>query len=145
MKKGEDYVGVTLSFFCHDGMGNFVLSKRGSNCRDEHGTWDFGGGGLDLHETVEDQLRREIQEELCADVIASEFLGYTDVHREHEGKKTHWVSLDFMVLVDPAQVQNGEPHKFDEIGWFRLDTLPEPLHSQAPRALELYRDRLNRS
>lgn len=135
-------MGVTLSFFCHDGKGNFVLTKRSNNCRDEHGRWDFGGGGLDLHETVENQLRTEIREELCAEILEFEFLGYRDVDREHEGIKTHWVSLDFKALVDPAEVKNGEPHKFDEIGWYRLENLPSPLHSQALSEVELYRTRL---
>lgn len=142
MKKGEDYIGVTISFFCHDGTGEYVLTKRSTNCRDEHGRWDFGGGSLELHDTVENTLAKEIEEELCTDIISYEFLGYHDVHRENEGTKTHWISLDFKVLVDRSKVRNGEPHKFDEIGWFTLDALPAPLHSQAPIALELYKDTL---
>lgn len=141
-KKGVDHTGVAVIFFCHDGEGNYVLSKRGENCRDEKGRWDCGGGGLDVHSTVEETLRKEIKEELCADILETEFLGYRDVHREHEGEKTHWVALDFKVLVDRSKVQNGEPHKFDEIGWFRIDALPEPLHSQIPKMLEEYHSKL---
>ncbi len=142
MRTGVDYPGVTLCFFCHDGNGEFVLSKRGENCRDEQGAWDFGGGGLDVHDGIEETLRKEIREELGADVIEYEFLGYRDVHRENGGEKTHWVALDFKVRVDRAQVKNGEPHKFDEIGWFTLDNLPSPVHSQLPNELARYRDRL---
>jgi 8-oxo-dGTP diphosphatase len=131
MKKGEDYIGVTVSFFCHDGKGEFVLTKRSTNCRDEHGRWDFGGGGLELHDTIENTIRKEIQEELC-----------TDVRSYEAGRKTHWLSLDFKVLIDRSMVKNGEPHKFDEIGWFTLDALPSPLHSQAPIELELYGEKL---
>lgn len=136
MKKGIDYVGVSVSFFCHDGNGNYLLQKRGMNCRDEHGRWDFGGGGLDVHDTVEETLYKEVKEEYGADIISYESMGYRDVHREHDGVKTHWLALYFKVLVDRAQVVNGEPHKFDEIGWFRLDALPDPLHSQIPAELE---------
>jgi 8-oxo-dGTP pyrophosphatase MutT (NUDIX family) len=141
-KKGVEYVGVTLSFFCHDGKGNFVLTKRSANCRDEQGRWDFGGGGLELHDSVEGRLKEEIREELCTDVLSYEFLGYRDLHRDNAGVPTHWIALDFKVLVDRAKVANGEPHKFDEIGWFTLDALPSPLHSQAPNELALYRDKL---
>jgi 8-oxo-dGTP pyrophosphatase MutT (NUDIX family) len=143
MKKGEDFTGVSIVFTCHDGKGNYLLAKRGTNCRDEHGTWDPGGGGLEFGDSVEATLRKEIAEEYGADVLAYEFLGFRDVHREQNGRKTHWVALDFKVLVDPAKVKNGEPHKLDEIGWFRLDTLPAPLHSQYPKFLELYKDRLS--
>jgi ADP-ribose pyrophosphatase YjhB (NUDIX family) len=142
MKKGFDYTGITIVYFCHDGNGNILMNKRSQNCRDEHGRWDIGGGGLDFGLTVEETLKKEIKEEYCADVISYEFLGYRDVHREHEGQKTHWIALDFKVLIDPKNVANGEPHKFDEIGWHTLDNLPENIHSQFPKFLELYKDKL---
>lgn len=142
MNKGIDYTGVTVVFFCHDNKGNYLLSKRSKNCRDEHGMWDPGGGGVDFGDVVEEVLKKEIKEEYCADIIEQEFLGFMDVHRTHEDKKTHWIALVFKVLVDPTQVKNGEPHKFDEIGWFKIDELPEPLHSQFPNALKKFRDKL---
>ncbi len=142
MKKGVDHVGVTVVFLCHDGASNVLLAKRSAKCRDEHGTWDPGGGGLELGDTVEGTLRKEIREEYCTDVLNAEFLGYRDVHRVHNGEKTHWIALDFKVLVDRTHVRNGEPHKFDELGWFTLDTLPSPMHSQWPAFLAKYADRL---
>jgi len=143
MKKGVDYPGVTIVYFCHDGRGNFVLSKRGQNCRDEHSRWDCGGGGLDLGVTIEETLKKEIMEEYCTDVLGYEFLGYRDVHRENDGVKTHWIALDFKVLVDPVKVKNGEPHKFDDVAWFRMDKMPDALHSQFPNFLKLYSAKLN--
>lgn len=118
------------------------MNKRGTNCRDEHGRWDCGGGGLEFGDTVENTLEKEIKEEYCTDVLDSEFLGYRDVHREHEGMKTHWIALDFKVLVDKEKVKNGEPHKFDEVKWFSLNNFPESLHSQFPKFLELYKNKL---
>jgi ADP-ribose pyrophosphatase YjhB (NUDIX family) len=143
MKKGEDYTGVTIVYACHDGKGNFLLNKRGPACRDEQGMWDPGGGGLEFGDTVENTLRKEIAEEYSTDVLSYEFLGFRDVHREQNGKKTHWIALDFKVLVDPSMVKNGEPHKFDEVAWFTLDTLPTPLHSQYLKFLELYKEKLS--
>jgi ADP-ribose pyrophosphatase YjhB (NUDIX family) len=142
MKKGEDYTGVTIVYLCHDGQGNVLLAKRSTNCRDEHGTWDCGGGGLEFLDTVENTLKKEITEEYSTDVLDYEFLGYRDVHRENNGKKTHWIALDFKVLVDKDKVKNGEPHKFDAVEWFRLDKLPSPLHSQLPNFLKLYNKKL---
>jgi len=142
MQKGIDCIGITVVYFCHDGKGNFLLSKRSKNCRDEHNTWDPGGGGLEFGDTVEKTLKREIKEEYCAEILLSEFLGFRDVHREISEVKTHWVALDFKVLVDPTKVKNGEPHKFEEIGWFTLNTLPSPLHSQFPTFLKLYEQKL---
>lgn len=143
MKKGEDYTGVTVVYFCHDGRGNFLMNKRSVNCRDEHGCWDQGGGSVEFGDTIEETIKREVTEEYCTRVLGCEFLGYRDVHREHNGKKTHWIALDFKVLVDREGVRNGEPHKFDELGWFTLDSLPAPLHSQTPLFLELYKEKLS--
>ncbi len=143
LKKGFDVPGVCVVYFCHDGQGNFVMAKRNANARDEHGRWDIGGGGLEVHDSVEETIRREILEEYCTEVLCFEFLGYRDVHREHKDKKTHWIALDFLVHVDRATVAIGEPHKFDDIGWFRLDSLPENIHSQLPNFLHLYRQKLN--
>ncbi len=142
MKTGEDYTGVAVCYFCHDGQGNFLLSKRGKNSRDEHGTWDPGGGRVEFGDTILDTLRKETKEEYCAAIVKQEFLGYREVFREHNGKKTHWLVFDFKVLVDPKEVKNGEPHKLDEVKWFTLDTLPAPLHSQMPIFLEKYKEKL---
>ncbi len=142
MKKGEDFTGITIVYLCHDGEGNFLLQKRGNQARDEHGCWDCGGGGLEHHDTVENTLKKEIFEEYGTDILEKEFLGYRDVHRENDGKKTHWIALDFKVKVDRSKAKNGEPHKFDEIGWFKLSNFPTPLHSQLPAALEKYKDQL---
>lgn len=140
MRKGIDYIGVTASYLAHDGEGNYVMSLRGKNCRDEQGRWDFGGGGVDLGDSVEATIIKEVKEELDADVLEMKFMGYRDLFREHEGEKTHWISMQFIVRVDPAQVKNNEPHKFDDVAWFKLDNLPSPLHSTALSLLEEFKE-----
>ena len=142
MKKGVDYTGVCVVFFCHDGAGRFVMAKRKQTTRDEHGRWDIGGGGMEFDATIDETIRTEIREEYRTEVLEIVFLGYRDVHREHEGRKTHWIALDYKVRVDPTKVGNGEPHKFDAVDWFTLDALPSPTHSQFPHFLELYKDKL---
>ena len=141
-KKGLDYTGITVIFWCHDGNGKYVLAKRSQQARDEQGRWDCGGGGLEFNDQVLERLKTEVREEYGAEALAVEFLGYRDVHREKDGKAYHWLALDFKVKVDPAEVRICEPHKFDELGWFSLDQLPQPLHSQLPFALEQYKGKL---
>ena len=142
--KGVDHVGVCVVYFCHDGKGEFVMAKRNSNTRDEHGRWDIGGGGLEFGETIDQTIRKEIQEEYCTNVLNYEFLGYRDVHRVHDEKPTHWIALDFKVRIDREKVQIGEPHKFDEIRWFTLNKIPKNVHSQFPKFLELYKPLLEK-
>lgn len=142
MRKGFDYPGVTICYLCHDGEENYLFAKRSEECRDEHGRWDCGAGGLDFGLTVEGTIEKEIKEEYSTNALAYEFLGYRDVHREHKGEPTHWISLDFLVLVERKLVAIGEPHKFTDIGWFRIDDLPSPIHSAFPLFLEQYNKRL---
>ncbi|MDB5265187.1 MAG: pyrophosphohydrolase [Parcubacteria group bacterium] len=142
-KVGRDYTGVSVIFLCHDGQGNFLFQKRTDRCRDEHFTWDTGGGGLDYGDTVEGTLAKEIKEEYGVDIVSFDFLGFRDVHREKEGVKTHWIALDFKVLVNRDDVINGEPRKFSEIGWYTLDNPPQPLHSQLQGTINKYRDKLD--
>ena len=51
--------------------------------------------------------------------------------------QSHWVAVVFSVRLDPERVRLGEPHKFDELGWFAPGDLPAPLHSQLPGTLAL--------
>jgi 8-oxo-dGTP diphosphatase len=140
--KGIDHIGVAVVYFCHDGNGSFVMARRSANTRDEHGRWDIGGGGLEFGKTVEEAIRDEVREEYCTDVLGYEFLGYRDVHRHLDGTPTHWIAVDFKVLVDRDKVANGEPHKFDAVDWFTFNTVPDEVHSQLPHIFSLYRHRL---
>lgn len=144
LQKGIDFTAIAVVYFCHDGKGNFIMSKRSMKARDEYGTWDPGGGALEFGDTVENTLKKEIKEEYCTDVLSYEFLGFRDVHRMRDGKSDHWIALDFKVLIDPKKVKNGEPHKFDEVKFFRFENTPSPLHSQWPEFLKLYKEKLQK-
>lgn len=142
MKKGLDFTGISVVFLCHDGNGNFLFSQRGQSCRDEQGMWDPGGGSLEFGESIDDAVVREVSEEYGARVLEKKFLGFREALRLQNGHPSHWIAFDFLVLVDPKQVKNNEPHKLDAIGWFRLNNLPTPLHSQIPKYFEKYGSQL---
>lgn len=139
MQRGLDYIGVVVVFVCHDGKGRVLLQKRGVQCRDEQGTWDCGGGGLEFGEEFEDAVRREVKEEYCADAEDVRLCGVHNVLREVDGRTSHWIAMTFGVRVDPAQVAIGEPHKIDAVDWFTMDTLPSPLHSKIAKDFEAVR------
>lgn len=141
-QKGIDYPGVSVVFFCHDGKGRFLMGLRGKNCRDEVGNWDIGGGGLDFGVPVDVTLHKEISEEYGTTVIEYEFLGFRDIFRKLGKKQTHWLALFFKVLVDPTKVKNNEPHKFDDVQWFTLGTLPKNVHSHMAQFVKDYKDKL---
>jgi 8-oxo-dGTP diphosphatase len=130
MLRGIDYIGVSCIFICHDGQGRIMMHRRSQNCRDEQGRWDFGGGGLEHGETFEEAIRRELMEEFNVVPIEVRYVGTRNLIRlMDDGSKSHWISNLHIVQIDPAQVCINEPDKVDELGWFRVDQLPEPLHS----------------
>ncbi len=142
--KGISFVGVTTSFICHDGKGHIFMAKRTPKCRDEIGRWDNGGGGLKWGQKAKENAIREIKEEYSVTPQKIDFLGYRDVFRIQNDTKTHWLSLDFLAEVDPKKVKINEPDFFTDSGWFSLDNLPQPLHSQFPTILKKYRAALGR-
>ena len=129
-RRGIDHIGISASFIIHDGKGNVLLQKRGPRARDENGRWDVGGGAIEFGESIDEAVRREVQEELCVEPIDIQFLTVYEAFREHNGAKTHWIAIMHAVQVDPSQVKIGEPEKIEELGWFTSSELPSPLHSQ---------------
>ena len=129
VKRGIDYIGVNVVFYCHDGKGNLLLHRRSAKCRDEQGCWDCGGGSMEFGETFEEAVRREIYEEYG--VVPDELVHVTthNVIRDNHGIKTHWVAVLFAVKVNPLQVCIGEPEKMDELAWFLPENIPEDRHS----------------
>lgn len=128
MKKGIDYIGVGVCFMCHDGNGKFLYTRRGPKARDEIGKWEVPAGGVEVGESIESALRRELKEELCVEPKVVEYMGYREHITEHEGNPRHWIVFSYLVEVDPAQVAIGEPEVCDALEWATLEKPPEPMH-----------------
>jgi 8-oxo-dGTP diphosphatase len=135
IRRGVDFIGVTVPFVIHDGKGRVLLQKRSQNCRDEQGTWDVGGGSMEFGESFEEAVLREVSEELGVQPQKIEFLEAYNALRDNSGVPTHWIALVHAVKVDPSKVTINEPQYIDEIGWFNVKKMPTPLHSQMMRSV----------
>jgi len=143
MQKGFDYIGVSAVTMCHDGKGKYLISQRGAGCRDEHGTWEpAGSGGVEHTESLEDAVRREVLEECGASAHDIEYMGFREVFREIDGKKSHYVAFDFKARINPMEVRITEPDKCMELRWCTINEIPFPHHSQFPFFLEKYKNTL---
>lgn len=141
MQKGFDFIGVSVITMCHNGEGKYLISQRGPLCKDEQGCWEpAGGGSVEPHESLEDAVKREIKEECGASATAIELMGFREVFREIDGKRSHWVAFDFKARIDPSEVAITEPGKCTEQRWCAIDEIPQPQHSQFPFFLNKYKE-----
>ncbi len=138
MKAGVDHVGVAVAFFCHDGAGNFLMHKRSERCRDEQGTWDIGGGKLEYGETIDEAVMRELAEEYGCVGSIEERLPPNTYLRVDGNERRHWVIIPHIVRVKREDAKLNDPESMTEMAWFKLDFLPEPLHSGVKSDIERY-------
>jgi len=138
LKNGEDYVGVTCVFFCHDGKRRLLMHKRSQNCRDEKGRWDCGSGSMEFGESFEACVCREMKEEYGIVPKSIKLCGVANILRKNGKGRTHWVAVVFAAKVNPKQnIKTSEPHKIQEIKWFSTKRLPKPLHSRLKKHLAM--------
>lgn len=143
MKKGVDYIGVGVGAMIFDDQGRLFLTKRGPACRNEIGHWEIPGGGLEFGEKMIDGIKREMMEELAIEIEIIEQLPATDHIIPHENQ--HWVPTTFIAKIIDGQIPViKEKEKCDEIGFFHLDNLPQPLSIVTRLDLEYYNNRISK-
>ncbi len=142
-KAGIDFPGICVAAWCHDGRGKFLFLKRGAKARDGRGLWEIPGGELEMLEAPVQAIIREVQEEICVrNVVVEGELGFSSVFRNEGESDTHWISLLYILRVDPSEVSIGEPDKISEVRWCSLDDLPQPLGKATRVDMEKFRDKL---
>lgn len=126
MKRGIDYIGVSVGAMLFNDRGELFLSKRSSQTSNEAGCWETPGGSVEFGETLEAAVRREIGEEYGVEIeILDRFPAADHII---PGERQHWVATTFLAKIREGQAARiMEPHKCEAIGWFPLDGLPEPL------------------
>lgn len=74
------------------------------------GYWSLPGGSVELGETVEEALQREIREETSLKAESLRFLGYADaIERDSDGGiQLHYIILYFEATVQDDTAQPGD-------------------------------------
>ncbi len=72
-------IEVTAAILAH--AGRVLIARRRAGAR-RGGLWEFPGGKIQVGETPEQCLQREIQEELGVDIAVGEFFGELNDHAE---------------------------------------------------------------
>lgn len=80
----------------------FLLIQRGRP--PFQGFWSLPGGGIELGETVEEALKREVREETGLEIGIRRFLGYADAIDYDEAGR---VRYHYVILYAEAEVRGG--------------------------------------
>jgi 8-oxo-dGTP diphosphatase len=140
LKRGIDYIGVGVGALCLDGQEQVFLTQRGPQAKNERGLWEFPGGSVEFGEKLADALKREMQEEYGIEIEVGELLDVFDHILPEEGQ--HWVSPTYICRIISGEPAILEPGKCSQIGWFPLESIPEPLTTITRANLENYRLRV---
>ncbi len=141
VRVGFDVIGVGVGAMIFNELGEVFLSQRGPLAKNERGTWEFPGGGVEYGEKLIDAIRREINEEYGMMIAITELLSVDDHILPNEGQ--HWVSPTYLARHVSGEPRILEPGKCSALGWFTLDQLPTPLSVITVANVAAYRIRFS--
>jgi 8-oxo-dGTP diphosphatase len=120
--------------------GRVLLARRGKEPL--YGRWTVPGGTVELGETLEEAVVREMEEETGLRVEPVEVLTVFDrIEREGERVTYHYVIVDYR-----CRWRSGEPRAASDaldVAWASAEELPG--YDLPPKALEVVRDALLRA
>lgn len=102
-----------------------LLERRGQP--PAQGSWSLPGGLVNVGETTEDAVRREVREECGIEVTVGPVLGiFEPIVRDPDGRvRYHYVVVDYLAYHPGGEVQAGDDAA--ELAW----VAPEDLDSYA--------------
>lgn len=118
MKEGVDYIGVGVGAIIVK-SGKILIQKRSQKVRNDRGKWEIPGGGIELGETQEEALKREVMEEVGIEVEPVELLSVYD--NIIPADKQHWIAPTYLCKILKGDPQIMEPEKSDDLKWFSLE------------------------
>lgn len=102
-----------------------LLQKRGDD-----GTWSIHGGSLELGETVEETVRRELEEEIGVKPINLKFYKVFSGEDMHyvcpNGDEVYCVNVIFLCDKYEGELKQDDDEVV-ELKWFDIDNLPDNL------------------
>jgi ADP-ribose pyrophosphatase YjhB (NUDIX family) len=114
--------GVCAAIF--DSDGRLLMERRSDN-----GFWGMPGGGVDVGESVEQAVKREVMEETGLRVEIKRLVGvYSDPRRYNIAAYPDGIVLQGVSFLFECVRVGGDlriSHESTEIGYFGVDDLPE--------------------
>lgn len=86
------------------------------------GQWAFPGGFVDMDETAEDAVTRELEEETgIKDVFLEQLYTFSAVDRD---PRERVVSISYFGLVDPSKLHMAAASDAQDVRWFAIEDTP---------------------
>jgi len=117
-------------------MNNQVLLGERMNCY-KSGYWGMPGGRVELNESLDSAVRRELKEETG---LISDEIKYLGVVRESQ-KSHDFVHFVYICSRYEGEVTLQEPDKCKGWMWFDICKLPDKVMVGHEKALELYNNK----
>jgi len=111
----SDIVKVTAAILVKD--NKIIIAKRGPGDALAN-KWEFPGGKIELHETPEQCLKREMKEEFDIDVSVGGYLGSSIYKYDH-------ISIELLAYRTYWEDGEIDPKDHDDFKWISLEQLGE--------------------
>lgn len=121
-KVGKEKIILVFAGGCiFNENGEVLLQRRGDSNK-----WGFPGGAIELGETPEMAVIREMKEETGLDVEVGELVGvFTDCNMEYpNGDKAHSICIAYKAKVIGGELYCDNKETL-ELKYFSLDNMPE--------------------
>jgi 8-oxo-dGTP diphosphatase len=119
--------------------GRVLLERRGQP--PAQGSWAIPGGLVELGETAESAIRREVQEECGIEIEVGPVLGlFEPIHRDADGRiRYHFTIVDFLAYYRAGELRAGDDAADvrwvspDELSQFELNAATREMIAEALR------------
>ena len=104
-------------------QGGLILLLRRSNTGYEDGKWSLPAGHIETSETATTAMKREAFEELG--IRVSKLCFAHVMHKRDPVDEQERVDFFFCSSTWQGTLENCEPHKCSELGWYAPNALPQ--------------------
>lgn len=112
---------VILNIILND-EEKYLVVKRSEKENLNPGVWEFPGGHLEVGQTVEETLKRELKEELgYTDSFKAKLINYKDEIKVEDGIRSHNFELFFLISVDSKTLNIKLSTEHSNFEWVTKD------------------------